>query len=155
MHAIEQPLEVLTFKLGAEEYGIEIHTVQELSGYKAVTRIANTPENIKGVVNLRGLIMPIIDMRIKFNGGMPVYNEFTMVIILTVGKNVLGMVVDNVSDVINLTRAQLKPPPHIGTAFKTEYLVGMGVIDERMLILLAIGKLMAGFDIGLIEQLAA
>lgn len=155
MQVQPQSLEVLAFKLGAEEYGIEIHTVQELRGYEAVTRIANLPDYIKGVVNLRGIIVPIIDMRIKFNQPNPVYNEFTVVIILNVGKRVLGMVVDSVSDVITLNHSQLKPAPQISGGFQSDYLTGMGAIDDRMLILLDIGKLMAGVDIGLVEKLAA
>lgn len=155
MQVQTQSMEVLAFKLATEEYGIEIHTVQELRGYEAVTRIANVPDYIKGVVNLRGIIVPIVDMRIKFNQANPVYNAFTVVIILNVGKRVLGMVVDSVSDVITLNQEQLKPVPQISTGFQSDYLLGMGAIDERMLILLDIGKLMSGVDIGLIEELAA
>ncbi|MBN8751770.1 MAG: chemotaxis protein CheW, partial [Variovorax sp.] len=78
-------MEVVTFKLGEEEYGIDIQKVQELRGYDAVTRIANAPEYIKGVVNLRGIIVPIIDMRIKFKLGDPTYDQFTVVIVLNIG----------------------------------------------------------------------
>ena len=155
MQVQPQSMEVLAFKLATEEYGIHIHMVQELRGYEAVTKIASAPNYIKGVVNLRGIIVPIVDMRIKFNQRNPVYNEFTVVIILNVGKGVLGMVVDSVSDVITLQQEQLKPAPQISTGFQSDYLMGMGTIDERMLILLDIAKLMAGVDIGLEEELAA
>jgi purine-binding chemotaxis protein CheW len=142
-----QEPEVLSFKLGNEEYGINILRVQEIRGYEAVTRIANTPDHVKGVVNLRGVIVPIIDMRIRFNLGTPVYDEFTVVIILNIGKQVIGMVVDSVSDVVTLTAEQIKPPPQMNTALNTDYLIGLGTLDERMLILVDIDKLMSSLDV--------
>ncbi len=145
----EGPLEVLSFRLGSEEYGISIQKVQELRGYDTVTRIANAPEFIKGVVNLRGIIVPIVDMRIKFNLGTPTYDEFTVVVILNVANRVIGMVVDSVSDVVTLTREQIRPAPEIGGALDTDYIVGLGTIDERMLILIDIEKLMSGAEMGL------
>jgi purine-binding chemotaxis protein CheW len=133
--------EFLAFTLGKEEYGIDILKVQEIRGYEAVTRIANAPEFVKGVVNLRGIIVPIVDMRIKFNLGEPTYDQFTVVIILNIGGRVMGMVVDSVSDVITLSAEQIKPAPEMGTAFNTDYLIGLGTLDERMLILIDIDKL--------------
>jgi purine-binding chemotaxis protein CheW len=147
--------EFLAFTLGKEEYGIHILKVQELRGYETVTRIANAPEFIKGVVNLRGIIVPIVDMRIKFNLGEPTYDQFTVVIILNIGGRVMGMVVDSVSDVITLTADQVKPPPEMGTAFNTDYLIGLGTLEERMLILIDIDKLMSSTEMGLIENVAA
>lgn len=146
--------EFLAFTLGKEEYGIDILKVQELRGYEAVTCIANSPDFIKGVVNLRGIIVPIIDMRIKFNLGEPTYDQFTVVIILNIGGRVMGMVVDSVSDVISLKQEQIRPAPEMGTAFNTDYLIGLGTIDERMLILVDIDKLMSGAEMGLIAKLA-
>jgi len=148
------PLEFLVFTLGSEEYGVDIQKVQELRGYDSVTQIANAPEFIKGVVNLRGIIVPIIDMRIKFNLGQPGYDQFTVVIILNLGGRVIGMVVDSVSDVITLTPAQIKPAPEMGAALNTDYLVGLGTVDQRMLILVDIERLMAE-EMGFIEKLAA
>lgn len=147
--------EFLAFKLGKEEYGIDILKVQEIRGYEAVTRIANAPEFIKGVVNLRGIIVPIVDMRIKFNLGEPTYDQFTVVIILNIGGRVVGMVVDSVSDVITLSAEQVKPAPDIGTTFQTDHLMGLGTLDERMLILVNIDKMMSSADMGLIEAAAA
>ena len=146
-------LEYLAFTLGQEEYGIDIQKVQELRGYDAVTRIANVPEFIKGVVNLRGIIVPIIDMRIKFDLGTPTYDQFTVVIILNVADRVMGMVVDSVSDVITLTTDQIKPAPAMGAALDTNYLIGLGTLDERMVILVDIDKLLSAEDIGLVEKL--
>ena len=147
--------EFLAFKLGSEEYGIDILKVQEIRGYEAVTRIANAPEFIKGVINLRGIIIPVVDMRIKFNLGEPIYDQFTVVIILNINGRIVGMVVDSVSDVTTLTPEQVKPAPEMGTAFSSDYMVGLGTIDDRMLILVNIDKLMLSSDMGLMEQVAA
>ena len=145
----------LTFHLGREVYGIEILKVQEIRGYEAVTRIANAPEFIKGVINLRGIIIPVIDMRIKFNLGTPVYDQFTVVIILNIGGRIMGMVVDSVSDVTTLSPDQVKPAPDMGTAFDSQYMIGLGTIDERMLILVDIDKLMSSGEMGLIDNIAS
>ena len=144
--------EFLAYRLGKEEYGIDIQKVQELRGYDAVTAIANAPAHIKGVVNLRGIIVPIIDMRIKFNLGDPVYDQFTVVIILNLAGRIVGMVVDSVSDVITLEVSQIRPAPAMGANVETDYLLGMGTIDERMLILVDIDRLMASAEIGLVTQ---
>ena len=145
--------EYLAFTLGQEEYGIDILKVQEIRGYEAVTRIANAPAFVKGVINLRGIIIPVVDMRIKFNLGKAEYNQFTVVIILNINGRVMGMVVDSVSDVTTLSPEQVKPAPEMGTAFNADYLVGLGTIDERMLILIDIDKLMSSSEMGLIEKI--
>ncbi|CAL63198.1 Chemotaxis protein CheW [Herminiimonas arsenicoxydans] len=147
--------EVLAFTLGREEYGIDILKVQEIRGYDAVTKIANAPEFIKGVINLRGVIVPIVDMRIMFNLGEPSYDQFTVVIILNIGTRVVGMVVDSVSDVITLSAEQIKPAPEMGSTMKSDYLLGLGTIEERMLILVDIDLLMSSSEMGLIEKIAA
>jgi purine-binding chemotaxis protein CheW len=144
--------EYLTFALGEEEYGIEILKVQEIRGYESVTRIANSPDFIKGVVNLRGTIVPIVDMRIKFNVGVAEYNQFTVVIILHVASRVVGMVVDSVSDVIQLGPAQVRAAPDFSSTFDTRYITGLGTVEERMLILLDIERLMSASDMALVEQ---
>lgn len=146
------PSEYLTFTLGSEEYGIDILKVQEIRGYDTVTRIANAPEFIKGVINLRGVIVPIVDMRIKLRIGEPTYHEFTVVIIINVQGKIVGMVVDGVSDVVALTQDQIKPPPEMGSALDTAYITGLGAINEQMLILVDIEKLMSSDDMQLIEN---
>ena len=143
--------EYLSFTLGTEEYGIEILKVQEIRGYEVPTHIANAPAFIKGVVNLRGIIVPIVDMRIKFNLDSVEYNQFTVVIILNVAGRVVGMVVDGVSDVITLAAEQMKPAPDFSSTFDTEYITGLGTVDSRMLILVDIEKLMGGADMALVE----
>ena len=146
--------EFLTFTLGEEEYGIDILKVQEIRGYDAVTRIANAPEFIKGVVNLRGTIVPVVDMRIKFGLGNVEYNQFTVVIVLNVSGRVVGMVVDSVSDVITLSSEQVKPAPDFSSSFDTQYILGLGTVDERMLILADIEKLMTSSDMALMDAAA-
>ena len=147
--------EFLTFTLGNEEYGIDILKVQEIRGYDAVTAIANTPEFLKGVINMRGIIVPIVDMRIKFNLGNVEYDQFTVVIILNVASRVVGMVVDGVSDVITLTSDQVKAAPEFGSTIDTQYVMGLGTVDDRMLILVDIEKLMTSSDMELMGQAAA
>ena len=141
--------EFLTFTLGGEEYGIDILKVQEIRGYDAVTRIANAPSFIKGVINLRGTIVPIVDLRIKFNIGESVYNEFTVVIILNISNRTMGVVVDGVSDVMALSAEQIRPAPEFGAAVDTRYITGLGAIEERMLILLDIEGLMTSGELAL------
>jgi purine-binding chemotaxis protein CheW len=106
------------------------------------------------VVNLRGVIVPIIDMRIKFNLGNPTYDQFTVVIVLNIAGRVVGMVVDSVQDVITLEPEQIKPAPNMGTAVNTDFLIGLGTLDERMLILVDIEKLMSSEEMGLVERAA-
>lgn len=142
--------EFLTFRLGAEEYGIDILKVQEIRGYEQPTRIANAPEFIKGVINLRGTIVPIVDMRIKFGCGQADYNAFTVVIILNVANRVVGMVVDSVSDVLELSAEQVKPAPELSSAVDASYILGLGSVGERMLILVEIESLMSSSDMGLV-----
>ena len=147
----EAPLEYLAFTLGKEEYGIDIQKVQELRGYDTVTRIANAPAHIKGVVNLRGIIVPIVDMRIKLRVGSATYDQFTVVIILNIGGRTVGMVVDSVSDVTTLAPEQIKPAPMLGDAVDAGYITGLGTVDERMLVLVDIDMLMSGEDMALRE----
>jgi purine-binding chemotaxis protein CheW len=150
--------EYLAFRLGAEEYGIDILKVQEIRGYDQVTRIANAPEFIKGVINLRGAIVPIIDLRIKFALGAPEYNAFTVVIILNVADRIVGIVVDSVSDVISLLPDQIRPAPEFGGTLQTGYIVGLAQMDERMIIVTDIERLMTSPDMALVavdERLAA
>jgi purine-binding chemotaxis protein CheW len=150
------PREYLSFKLGSEEYGIDILRVQEIRGYEPPTRIANTQHFIKGVVNLRGVIVPIVDMRLRFELADVQYNSFTVVIILNIGNRTVGMVVDSVSDVLELAPGQIKPAPEFNGAIDAAYITGLGTIkhgdDERMLILMDIEQMMTSPDMGLIDS---
>jgi len=141
--------EFLTFTLGTEKYALEILKVQEIRRYGAVTRIANTPPFIKGVINLRGIIVPIVDLRIKFSIGEERYDDFTVVIIANLAARVIGIVVDSVSDVISLAPEQIKPAPELGAWFDTRYLTGLGTVDEHMLILVDLEKLLTSEELAL------
>jgi purine-binding chemotaxis protein CheW len=156
-----QTQEYLTFKLGAEEYGIDILKVQEIRGYDTVTRIANSPSFIKGVINLRGVIVPIVDLRLKFNLGDAKYDAFTVVIILNVANRVVGAVVDSVSDVLELAPEQIRPAPEFNSMLDASYITGLGSVKsgggdgpDRMLILVDIEKLMTSADMALVEAAA-
>ena len=144
--------EYLTFTLGSEEYAIDILKVQEIRGYEAPTLIANAPAFIKGVINLRGIIVPIVDLRVKFNLGNIEYTPFTVVIILNVAGRVIGVVVDSVSDVISLNRSQIRQAPDFSGSFDTKYILGLATVETRMLIVTDIERLMTSADMALIDS---
>ena len=148
--------EFLTFRLGDEEYGIDILRVQEIRSYEPPTRIANAPAFIKGVVNLRGVIVPIVDLRMKLGCSSAEYNAFTVVIVLNVKGRVVGAVVDSVSDVLELAAGSIKPAPELSSAIDSGFITGIGAVKngdaERMLILMDIEALMASADMGLIDR---
>ena len=149
------PREVLSFKLGSEEYGIDILKVQEIRGYEQPTRIANSPAFIKGVVNLRGVIVPIVDMRVRFGLADVKYDAFTVVIILNVAHRTVGIVVDSVSDVLELDPSGVRPAPEFNGSIDATYITGLGSVKtgdtERMLILMDIEQLMTSAEMGLID----
>ena len=151
--------EYLSFKLGAEEYGIDILKVQEIRGYEQPTRIANAPHFIKGVVNLRGVIVPIVDMRLRFQLADVQYNSFTVVIILNIASRTVGMVVDSVSDVLGLADDQIKPAPEFNGAVDASHITGLGTIrsgdSQRMLILMDIERMMTSAEMGLLDDVVA
>ncbi|MEI8158648.1 MAG: chemotaxis protein CheW [Burkholderiales bacterium] len=149
--ASSEAREYLTFRLDQEEYGIDILKVQEIRGYEPPTRVANAPDFIKGVVNLRGTIVPIVDMRLKFNCSKVEYNTFTVVIILNLRSRIVGVVVDSVSDVMELPPDSIKAAPDIDSVIDSGAVLGLGSLGERMLILLDIERLMAAPDMGLVS----
>ena len=152
--------EFLTFRLGGEEYGIDILRVQEIRSYEPPTRIAHAPAFVKGVVNLRGVIVPIIDLRLKLGCETAEYNTFTVVVVLNVRGRVVGAVVDSVSDVLELGREHIKPAPSRNTGVDNSFVTGIGTIksklagteSERMLILMDIEGLMSSAEMGLIND---
>ncbi len=144
--------EYLTFRLDQEEYGIDILKVQEIRGYEPPTRVANAPGFLKGVVNLRGTIVPIVDMRLKFNCEKAEYNAFTVVIILNLRSRIVGIVVDSVSDVMELPPESIKPAPDIDSVIDSGSVVGLGSLGDRMLILVDIERLMSAPDMGLVSD---
>jgi purine-binding chemotaxis protein CheW len=144
--------EYLTFRLNDEEYGIDILKVQEIRGYEPPTKIANAPHFLKGVMDLRGVIVPIIDLRLKFNIGSAVYNEFTVVIILNFGNQVMGAVVDSVSDVLALPADQIRPPPHLDSFVDGNCITGLGALSDRLIILIEIERLLSVSEMALLEH---
>jgi len=151
--------EFLTFRLDTQEYGIDILKVQEIRGYDAVTKIAGAPPVVKGVINLRGVIVPIVDLRMIFHLGEAKCDAFTVAIILNLAGRVIGAVVDSVSDVLALEPAQIKEAPEFRSTLDANYVMGLGVMDAqdeaRMIVLIDIEKLMAGSDIALVSKVAA
>lgn len=145
--------EFLTFTLGDEEYGVDILKVQEIRGYDTVTKIPDAPDFIKGVINLRGTIVPVVDLRIKFKLSKAEYNAFTVMIILNIAKRVVGIVVDGVSDVMQLGADQIRPPPDLSAGDgnqAADFITGLGTFDNRMLILVDIEKLLRSQDMALL-----
>ena len=148
------PGEFLTFRLGGEEYGIDILRVQEIRSYEQPTRIANSPAFLKGVVDLRGVIVPIIDLRVKLGCETAEFNAFTVVIVLNIQGRVVGAVVDAVSDVMELSADAIKPAPAMSSQVDMSYITGIVNVGERMLILMDIQALMSAADMGLIDSAA-
>ena len=147
--------EFLTFVLGEEEYGVDILRVQEIRSYDAVTRLPDAPDYIKGVINLRGIIVPVVDMRLKFRLPKAEYNALTVMIVLNVGGRVVGIVVDRVSDVVRLSGEQVREVPEVGAAIDRQFLTGIGTLEDRMLILLDIERLMTSAEMGLVAEAIA
>ncbi|HEB56850.1 MAG TPA: chemotaxis protein CheW [Gammaproteobacteria bacterium] len=146
----------LTFMLAGEEYGVDILRVQEIKGWDAVTTIPNTPEYLRGVINLRGTIIPIIDMRIRFGLEKLDYGALTVVIVLKVDSDeknrVIGIVVDGVSDVYNVPEEEIKPSPDFGSAVDTEFVQGLATIDEKMVIILDIDQMFNSGDLEIMDS---
>jgi len=150
--AREATREVLVFVLGKEEYGVDILKVQEIRGYEKVTPIPAAPAYLKGVINLRGIIVPVIDLRIKFGLADPKYDSFTVVIILRLASRVIGMVVDGVSDVVALAPSEVKPAPQLGSLVDSSFLAGLATQSERMVLLLDIEKFLSSAELNLLGQ---
>ncbi len=150
----EASREVLVFVLGAEEYAVDILKVQEIRGYEKVTPIPAAPAFLKGVVNLRGIIVPVIDMRVKFGMADPRYDSFTVVIVLRFAGRTIGLVVDGVSDVVALAASDVKPAPQMGSMVDSSFIEGLATRDERMILLLDIEKLLSTGELNLINRVA-
>ncbi len=130
----------LTFRVASEEYAIEILGVQEIKGYSVITPIPNSPAYVKGVINLRGTVVPVIGLRERFGMASVVYDKFTVIVIVNVGAKVVGIVVDAVSDVLTIDRADLDPPPELGANVDTSLITGMAKTAERLVVVLDVQK---------------
>jgi purine-binding chemotaxis protein CheW len=146
--------EVLVFILGAEEYGVDILKVQEIRGYEKVTPIPSAPAYLKGIVNLRGVIVPLVDMRVRFGLAEPRYDSTTVVVILRVAGRIIGLVVDAVSDVVHLAPNDVKEAPALGAVVDSSFLAGLATRDDRMILLLDIEKLLSSGEMNLLAQVA-
>ena len=152
--AREETREVLVFVLGKEEYGVDILKVQEIRGYEKVTPIPSAPDYLKGVMNLRGVIVPVIDMRVKFRMPDVRYDSFTVVVILRIAGRVIGLVVDAVSDVVAFAESEVKPAPQLGSLVDGSFIAGLATRDDRMVLLLDIEKLLSSGELNLLRQAA-
>ena len=137
----------LTFRLGEEEYGVEILKVQEIKGYTAITPVPNTPGYLKGVMNLRGTIVPVVDLRAKFAMAATEYTAFTVIIVLTVGTKVMGLIVDAVSDVLNIPKADIQATPDFGAQVDARFISGMAKAGDKLVVLLDIDRVLGGVDL--------
>jgi purine-binding chemotaxis protein CheW len=143
----EQANQYLTFTLGAEEYGIEILKVQEIKGYSAITHIPNAPPHVKGVMNLRGTVIPVVDLRRKFSMELVEFNKFSVIIVVMVGERVAGLVVDAVSDVLDIDSASVRPTPDFGSGADTRFIRGVASMGEKLVVLLDIDRLVTEEDV--------
>jgi purine-binding chemotaxis protein CheW len=153
--------QVLTFVLGKETYGVDILRVQEIRGWTSVTKIPHAPSHVLGVLNLRGSIVPIVDLRMKFDLERAEYTAVTVIIVLSVhtraGARDFGVVVDGVSDVVDVNSAEVKPAPDLGSRSATDHIRGLVPVSERMVVLLDIDQLIGTeiTSLGQVEDLVA
>jgi purine-binding chemotaxis protein CheW len=147
----------LTFALGSEEYGIPIHKVREIIGIMDITSIPRTPAFIKGVINLRGKIIPVMDLRLKFELDEKDYNQRTCIVVVEIGssgsKKQMGIVVDTVSEVVNIQKGDVEPPPQYGQHADTAFLTGMGKVKGKVILLLEIEQILSGEEKALINEI--
>ena len=141
----------VTFQLGTETYGISILKLNEIIAYQTCTTIPNVPSFIKGVLNLRGIVVPVIDLRERFGMDIKDYDQFTVIMILDVSGRIMGLVVDAVSDVIALNGEDVKPRPHFSTGISTEFIQGMGIKDNKFIILLDVDKLLSDEELNMVD----
>lgn len=156
--ATEETAQFLTFIVGEQEYGVDILRVQEIKGWDAVTRIPNTPDYLKGVLNLRGAIVPIVDLRMRFQMDQCDYDGTTVIVVVRVvskdGERIMGVVVDAVADVVNLGDQDRQPAPDLGVGEQANFITGFATTDERMIVLLDIDELMSGGELSGLDDLA-
>ena len=150
----EATREVLVFVLGTEEYGVDILKVQEIRGCDKVKPIPRAPAYLKGVMNLRGIVVPVVDLRVKFDLAEARYDDFTVMVVLRISGRVIGVVVDAVADVVQLAAGDIKPPPQLGSIVDGSYIAGLATPGERMVLLLDIEKLLSSGELNLLASAA-
>ena len=145
----------LTFNLADEYYGVDILKVQEIKGYTTVTRIPNTPDYLKGVLNLRGTIVPIVDLRMKFGMGTTDPTPFTVMVVVNVRNRIMGFMVDAVSDVLDLNAKNIQPPPELGSAVDITFVAGIGNSNDRLVTLLDIDRVLTEEEVTVVAEVTA
>ncbi len=155
---LEKEGKYLTFSLGGEEYGIGILQVKEIIGMMSITSVPRTPDFVKGVINLRGKVIPVVDLRLRFSMPEADYTDRTCIIVVEMignsGEFITGIVVDSVSEVLNIRGEEIEPPPSFGTSLNTEYILGMAKLEGGVKILLEIDKVLSAGDIAVLEKTA-
>jgi len=141
----------VTFALEGEEYGVEILKVQEIIGYQGFTKVPNVPSFVKGVINLRGSVVPVVDLRIKFSMAEKEYDNFTVILILEVKGRIIGAIVDAVSDVVNLSKQEIQATPDFSSGVRVDFITGMGRKDDKLIIMLDIDKVLSDGEIELMD----
>ncbi len=149
--SVKEVDQFVTFTLGDEEYGIEILKVQEIIGYPGFTKIPNMPAFVKGVINLRGSVVPVIDLRLKFGMDEKAYDTYTVILVLEVREKIIGAIVDSVSDVISLKEEEMQPTPDFSSGVSADSIRGMGRKDEKLIILLDIDRVLSGTEVGMLD----
>ncbi|MCL6471581.1 MAG: chemotaxis protein CheW [Firmicutes bacterium] len=141
----------VTFTLEGEEYGVEILKVQEIIGYQGFTKVPNVPDFVKGVLNLRGSVVPVIDLRLKFSMKEKEYDKFTVILILEVKERIIGVIVDAVSDVVSLTEDDIQPTPDFSSGIRADFIASMGRKDDKLIIILDIDKVLSESELEVLE----
>jgi purine-binding chemotaxis protein CheW len=145
----------LTFALGGEEYGVAILNVQEIKGFSAITPIPNTPPHVKGVMNLRGTIVPVLDLRVRLGMPAAVYGPFTVIVVLAVGTRIVGAIVDAVSDVLTISETSIQPTPSFGTAVDVRFIAGIAQVNEKLVVLLDVEAMLRHEELGPLDDVAS
>lgn len=136
----EELLQLVSFNIGTEEFGVDILKVQEINRMVKITRVPQTPDYVEGVINLRGKVIPIIDLRKRFGLEVKEYDKNTRIVVVDIVGNIMGMVVDSVSEVLRIPKNTIEPPPQIVTGINTEYINGVAKLEDRLLIFLDLSK---------------
>lgn len=136
----DELLQLVSFKIGSEEFGVDILKVQEINRMVEITRVPQTPDYVEGVINLRGKVIPIVDLRKRFNLEVKEYDKNTRIVVVDITGNIMGMVVDSVSEVLRLSSDTIVPPPEIVTGVNSEYIKGVAKLEDRLLIFLDLSR---------------
>ncbi len=133
-------LQLVSFNIGSEEFGVDILKVQEINRMVEITRVPQAPHYVEGVINLRGKVIPIVDLRKRFNLDVKEYDKNTRIVVVDISGNIMGMVVDSVSEVLRLPSNTIEPPPEIVASINSEYIKGVAKLEDRLLIFLDLSK---------------